>query len=82
MTPTLALLEWLDWTIVGLYAAVVVFVAWRANRRERTSAQFLLAGGKLPGWVVAASLLATSFSSISLVSLPSMGYLRGMGLSV
>ena len=79
MTPTLALLEWLDWTIVGLYAAVVVFVAWRANRRERTSAQFLLAGGKLPGWVVAASLLATSFSSISLVSLPSMGYLRGLG---
>ncbi|MGE0191868.1 MAG: sodium/solute symporter [Planctomycetota bacterium] len=79
MVTPLALLAWLDWAIVGLYGGVVVFVAWRAQRRERSSSEFLLAGGRLPGWVVAASLLATSFSSISLVSLPSEGYLRGFG---
>lgn len=73
-------LEFLDWTIVGAYAAVVVVVAWAAQRKERTSHQFLLAGGRVPSWVIAASLLATSFSSVSLLSLPSDGYLRGFGL--
>ncbi len=75
----MAVLTSIDWAVVALYGVLVVAIVSYVQRRGRSSSEFLLAGKRVPGWVIAASLLATSFSSISLVSIPSEGYLRGFG---
>ena len=67
-----------DWAVVAAYGAVVVAVGWWAQRRERSASQFLLGGRRLPWFLLAASLLATSFSSISLLSLTGKGYFGGL----
>ena len=75
---TLAALHAIDIAIVVAYALVVVLIAWRTQRRGDDAEGYLVAKRRLPGWLVGASLIATSFSSISLMSLPSWGYTGGM----
>lgn len=77
MIPT-ATLHAIDWAVVGAYGLVVLTVGWLANRKQTTSASYLLGGRRIPWILLAASLLATSFSSISLLSLTGKGYFSGM----
>ena len=77
MSP-LASLHAIDWLIVAAYGVVVVAVGWIAQRRKATADSYLLGGRRIPWILLSASLLATSFSTISLLSLTGKGYFGGM----
>ena len=68
----------LDWIVVATYGVVVISIGYVANRRQRGSEDYFLGGRRLPWWVVGISLVATSFSSASLIGGTGFGYAVGM----
>jgi SSS family solute:Na+ symporter len=68
----------LDWALVGGYGASVVGAAWLAQRRQRTSEDFLLGGRRLPWWVLGISIIATAFSALSLLGWTGLGFANGL----
>ena len=54
-------------------AAVVAFGCWFA-RRSRTSAEFMAAGGRLPGWAIGLSLFGTFLSSNTFIGNPGKAF--------
>jgi SSS family solute:Na+ symporter len=74
---SLAALAGVDWLIVGAYGVIVVGVAAWSKRRQKTSDDYLLGGGRLPWWLVGMSIIATAFSSISLVTWTGYAYYTG-----
>jgi len=76
----LAALATLDWLIVAAYGLLVIGVAWWSKRRQKTSDDYLLGGGRLPWWLVGMSIIATAFSSISLVTWTGYAYYQGPAL--
>jgi SSS family solute:Na+ symporter len=67
-----------DWIVMALYAVAVLAIGWAANRRQSDSEDYFLAGRRLPFWVVGVSLIATSFSSVSLIGGTGWGYAVGI----
>ncbi len=61
-----------------VYGAAVLGIGWWANRRQKTSEDYFLGGRQLRWWAVGISLLATSFSAVSLVGGAGFGYQVGM----
>lgn len=73
----LASITALDWTIVVSYGAAVVLIAWWAKRRQRSSDDYLMGGRRLPWWLIGVSIIATAFSSISLLGWTGKAYVSG-----
>jgi SSS family solute:Na+ symporter len=67
----------LDWSIVAAYGVAVVLIAAWSKRRQKTSEDYLMAGRRLPWWLVGASIIATAFSTISLLGWTGKGYTDG-----
>ena len=68
-----------DWIVIAAYGAAVLAIGAWANRRQKDTDDYFLGGRRLPWWVVGVSLVATSFSSVSLMGGTGFGYSRGMG---
>src|SRR3954470_24652836 len=62
--------------IFGYLAAVVAAGAW-FGRKQKTTAQYFLAGQNVPCWAIAASIVATETSTITFISVPGIAYARG-----
>ncbi len=73
----IATLEPLDWIIVGAYGAAVVLIATWAKRKQQNSDDYLMGGRALPWWLIGMSIIATAFSSISLLGWTGKGYADG-----
>ncbi|MDF1701768.1 MAG: sodium/solute symporter, partial [Planctomycetota bacterium] len=73
----LAALALVDWLVVAGYGLAVILIAVWAKRRQKGSADYLLGGGRLPWWAVGVSIIATAFSSISLVTWTGLAYYQG-----
>ncbi|MHC4225722.1 MAG: sodium:solute symporter family transporter, partial [Planctomycetota bacterium] len=68
----------LDSAVMALYMGVVLAIGWQANRKQKSSEDYFLGGRRLRWWVVGISLLATSFSAVSLMGGTGFGYTTGM----
>lgn len=77
MPTLLADIALLDWAIVAAYGLAVVGIAAWSQRRQKTSDDYLMAGRRLPWWLVGVSIIATAFSSISLLGWTGKGYADG-----
>ena len=69
----------IDILVIVVYGAVVLGIGAWANRRQKSSEDYFLGGRKLPWWAVGISLVATSFSSTSLIGITAFGYAVGLG---
>ncbi len=63
-----------DWTILGSYLAVVLYIGLRSGRRNTDSGEFFLAGRTMPMWAVAVSVVATSLSAATFLGGPELAY--------
>ena len=63
--------------VLAGYFAILVVIAWWANRDSRSVAGFYVADKKLPSWVIAFSSNTTGESAWLLLGLTGMGYLVG-----
>ncbi|MGZ4808974.1 MAG: sodium:solute symporter [Thermoanaerobaculia bacterium] len=62
--------------IVAYLVAVVAAGAW-FGRRQKTTSRYFLAGGNVPWWAIAASIVATETSTITFISVPGIAFSRG-----
>jgi len=69
----------LDYLVMAAYAAAVLGIGFWANRKQKTSEDYFLGGRRLPWWAVGISLVATSFSSASLIGGTGFGFSHGLG---
>jgi len=59
-----------DWIIVGIYVVLVVGMSGWLSRRQKSQADYYLAGRKLGAWPIALSIVATQCSANSLIGAP------------
>lgn len=69
----------LDYAVMAVYAAAVLGIGFWANRRQKDTEDYFLGGRRLPWWAVGISLVATSFSSASLIGGTGFGFSNGLG---
>ena len=74
-------LEGWDWAVIGLYfAGIVAIVAWSA-RRQKSTADYFLAGRNIGWFVIGASLFASNIGSEHIVGLAGSGAKDGMAMA-
>ena len=73
-------LEIIDFSIIGLYFAVVFFVGFYFSRRERSSTDYFLAGRSIAWYAIGASLFSSNISSEHFIGLAGSGYNSGLAV--
>ena len=63
-----------DILVLTLYLAAVVGLGCWLSRRNRTTNDFMAAGGTLPGWAVGLSIFGTYLSSNTFIGVPGKAY--------
>jgi len=71
-------LAWQDWTVIGVYFAIIGVVAWLSSRKQRTSEDYFLAGRNIGWFAIGGSLFASNIGSEHVVGLAGSGSTSGM----
>ncbi|MDA0334049.1 MAG: sodium:solute symporter [bacterium] len=74
VTSTPESLHWLDYTAIGLFLVVMLWVGAHFTRSDSSSADFFLGGRRIPWWAAGISLYATGTSAISFMAIPTKTY--------
>lgn len=56
------------------YLTIMVLMGWFFSRRNKTTDDFFLAGGRIPWWAAGLSIYATMLSAITYLSQPALTY--------
>lgn len=65
----------LDWLVVGLYAVVLFAGGWLFRpRHTETTREYFLAGGTVPSWLAAISVLSATQSAATFIGGPDYGF--------
>ena len=64
----------IDYTALFLYLGALVVMGFYFSRREHSTADFFLAGQRVPFWAAGLSMMATSVSSVGFMSVPAKAY--------
>ena len=77
----------IDYTVLGVYLTTLVVMGAYFSRREKTTDDFFLAGGRIPWWAAGLSIFGTQLSAITFMAIPAkayatdwMGFLYNMGI--
>ena len=73
-------LQWVDWLVMGLYAAGILCAGFLLARKAQTSEGYFLAGRALRWPFIGASLFAANISAEHFVGLAGSGYAGGMAV--
>ncbi|MCC3772101.1 sodium:solute symporter family protein [Streptomyces sp. UNOC14_S4] len=65
--------DWLDYTILALYFAVVLGIGFAARRSVRTSLDFFLSGRSLPAWVTGLAFVAANLGATEILGMAANG---------
>ena len=68
----------IDWAIVGLYLAWMVWDGLRLTKRSDELEGYFLGSRSLPWWAVGLSVMATQLSAITMIGTTGQGYDEGM----
>ncbi len=71
-------MHFVDFIVLFVYATTVIAIGVVAHRKQKSSEDYFLGGRKLPWWAIGVSILATSFSSSSLVGGVGFGFAKGI----
>ncbi len=64
----------LDWSIIAVYLLAMVGVGAWCARRQRSTRDYFLSGGRVPAWAAAVSVVATSVSAATFIGAPEQSY--------
>lgn len=71
----------LDWVIVAFYFLGLIGIVWWSSRKQKTTADFFLAGRNAGWFVVGTSLFASNIGSEHIVGLAGNGATSGMAMA-
>jgi SSS family transporter len=64
----------LDWVIVAIYFAAMIYIGVIAARKDQDTREYFLAHRSMPTWAVAISIVATSLSAATFVGAPDAAF--------
>lgn len=67
-------LSWVDYAVIAGYFLFIASIGIFASRRQKSSADFSLAGRNVPWWVAGISMFATGASAISFMAIPALAF--------
>ncbi|MBN8706267.1 MAG: sodium:solute symporter [Bacteroidetes bacterium] len=70
----------IDFLIIGVYIALVLFIGVWVSRKERNSTDYFLAGRDVAWWAIGASLFAANISSEHFIGLAGAGASGGLAV--
>ena len=56
------------------YLVLIIFLGWYFSKRNKTTDDYFLGGGRIPWWAAGLSIYATMLSSITYISQPALAY--------
>ncbi|AWI08755.1 sodium:solute symporter [Ereboglobus luteus] len=68
----------LDWIIIAVYFCIIAGIVWWSSRKQKTAADYFLAGRHIGWFVVGCSLFASNIGSEHIVGLAGSGASNGM----
>ena len=78
-------LESLDYTVVAIYAAALLFIAQWVSREKaghrKDTRDYFLAGRSLPWWAIGASLIAANISAEQIIGMSGSAYVMGIAIA-
>src|SRR5665213_3603181 len=74
MSFPLAVFGPIDWGIIAVYFAVMIYIGVIAARKDQDTREYFLAHRSMPTWAVAISIVATSLSAATFVGAPAEAY--------
>ena len=74
-------MQTVDWFIVLAYFILLVGIVWWSSRKQKTAADYFLAGREVAWFVVGCSLLASNIGSEHIVGLAGNGASSGMAMA-
>jgi cyclically-permuted mutarotase family protein len=74
MKPYEASFGWANYTTLIIYLVLMVLMGWYFSKRNKTTNDFFLAGGRIPWWAAGLSIYATMLSAITYLSQPALAY--------
>ena len=63
-----------DWAVVIAYLVSIIGAGFAFSRRNKSADAYFKGGGKLPWWVTALSIYATTFSPLTFLAIPALVY--------
>lgn len=69
-----ARLHSLDFLVLGVYLAAMVGIGLYFARRDKTTNDFFLAGGRIPWWAAGLSIFGTQLSAITFMAVPATAF--------
>ena len=64
----------LDYAVLALYLALLVGMGFYFSRREGTTDDFFLAGGRIPWWAAGLSIFGTQLSALTFMGIPAKAF--------
>ena len=74
ITPRETNFGWVNYTTLIVYLALMIGIGWYFSRRNKSSDDYFLAGGRIPWWAAGLSIYATMLSAITYLSQPALAY--------
>jgi len=69
----------LDWIVVGVYAAGLIWLSWHLSKGQTTTEDYYLGSKSFKWWQVGLSTMATQLGAVSFISAPAFVGLRENG---
>lgn len=73
---------WSNYLVLVIYLLGLILLGIYFSRREKTTAEFFLAGKRIPWWAAGLSIYATQLSAITFISVPTVAYTGNLVLTV
>jgi Na+/proline symporter len=70
------------WVVCATYLGIVLGLAVKSVRGQRTNEEYYIGSRRMNWWVVGISMFATSFSSISFLGLPQRGACQDLPIGI
>ncbi|MCM8570364.1 sodium/solute symporter [Gramella jeungdoensis] len=74
ITPRETNFGWVNYTTLIVYLALMIGIGWYFSRRNKSTDDYFLAGGRIPWWAAGLSIYATMLSAITYLSQPALAY--------
>ncbi|MEX0882623.1 MAG: sodium/solute symporter, partial [Cyclobacteriaceae bacterium] len=73
---------WANWTTLGIYLFCMLGIGFYFSKRENTTDEYFLAGGRIPWWAAGLSIYGTQLSAITFMAIPVIVYATDWRLAV
>lgn len=66
-------LSWVDWLLLIIYFAMIVWIGVSVHKQQKSSQDFLLAGRSMPAWIAGLAFCAANLGATEILGMAANG---------